>query len=105
MTNRIEVIKVPVLLVATALLMIGYFALLGTLPVADLAKEFGVPTVIGSSVAWYLEIGAAASIIIGLLTGLLSGGLGLIAAAGKTALRAYLRQELTKRGKKAFIAW
>lgn len=105
MANRLIVIKVPVLLTATAIIMLGYFALLGTLPIADLAKEFGVPSAVGSVVAWYLDLGAAASIIIGLLTGFLSGGLGLIAAAGRETLKAFLLAELRKRGTKAFVAW
>ncbi|MCY7494805.1 circular bacteriocin, circularin A/uberolysin family [Bacillus safensis] len=50
-------------------------------------------------------MGATASVIIGILSGFLTGGLGLIANAGRQALTVYLKEELRKRGKKAFIAW
>lgn len=48
-------------------------------------------------------MGAAASIIIGILSGFLTGGLGLIANAGRQALTVYLIEELRKRGKMVLL--
>lgn len=105
MDARVRMLKITGLLFVSLAVLFAYFFIMGNLPVADLTKEFGIPAAVGSAVSWYLEIGTAASVIIGLLTGFLSGGLGLIANAGKQALKVYLKKELKKRGKKAFIAW
>lgn len=70
-----------------------------------LTKEFGVPAAVGSLAVSYIEAGVTVKVLISLLVGVGSGGLGLIANAGKMALTQYLKQELKKRGKKAFIAW
>lgn len=105
MEERLSTFKIAGLLLASLVLLFAYFLVISNLPIAFLTKEFGVPSAVASAVVYYLEMGAAASIIIGLLSGFLSGGLGLIANAGKQALKAYLKEELKKRGKKAFIAW
>lgn len=96
----------PVLLLALGTLLIsGYALLLHFLPIADLTKEFGVPSAVGGLVADAISGGATAMTIIGILAGFLTGGLGLIANAGRAALTSYLKKELNKRGRKAFIAW
>lgn len=56
--------------------------MMGNIPIAYLTKEFGIPS--------------AASVIIGILSGFLTGGLGLIANAGRQALTVYLKEELRK---------
>ncbi|WP_394336079.1 uberolysin/carnocyclin family circular bacteriocin [Bacillus safensis] len=69
----------------------------------DVTKEFGIPSAVGSTITWYLDMEAAASVIIGILSGFLTGGLGLIANAGRQALTVYLKEELRKRGKKVLL--
>ncbi len=105
MEARINTFKVAGLFLVSLGMLFAYFFIINNLPIAYLTKEFGIPSAIGSAVSWYLGIGATASLIIGVLSGFLTGGLGLIANAGKTALKVYLKKELDKRGKKAFIAW
>lgn len=96
----------PILFFALGILLIsGYALLLHFLPIAELTKEFGVPSAVGALVANAISGGSTAITVIGILAGFLTGGLGLIANAGRAALMAYLKKELEKRGRKAFIAW
>ncbi|MFT2751800.1 circular bacteriocin, circularin A/uberolysin family [Clavibacter sp. Sh2088] len=85
-------------LVATTLVM-------GTLPMADLAREFGIPTAIGGTVLNLATAGGTAATIVGILVGLGSGGLGLIAAAGRETIKQFLLNEIKKKGRKAVLAW
>lgn len=105
MTARVNAFKISGLLLVSIALLFAYFFVMGNLPIAYLTKEFGIPSAVGSTLTWYLGMGATVSVIIGILSGFLTGGLGLIANAGRQALTLYLKEELRKRGKKAFIAW
>ncbi|WP_345831667.1 uberolysin/carnocyclin family circular bacteriocin [Bacillus safensis] len=75
------------------------------LPVADLAKEFGIPGSVAAVVLNVVEAGGAVTTIVSILTAVGSGGLSLIAAAGKETIRQYLKNEIKKKGRKAVIAW
>lgn len=79
--------------------------LIGACPIANLVKEFGLPAAGASGLLWYLDAGSSAATIVGFLSGLASGGLSLIYAAGRQTIKAYLRREIRKRGRKAVIAW
>ncbi|MGP3738687.1 uberolysin/carnocyclin family circular bacteriocin [Bacillus sp. 4A_MP2] len=78
---------------------------LQVLPVADLAKEFGIPGSVAAVVLNVVEAGGAVTTIVSILTAVGSGGLSLIAAAGKETIRQYLKNEIKKKGRKAVIAW
>lgn len=52
-----------------------------------------------------VEAGGAVTTIVSILTAVGSGGLSLIAAAGKETIRQYLKNEIKKKGRKAVIAW
>lgn len=91
-------------LLATGLLT-AYVLLLNVLPVADLTKEFGIPSAVAAIINWYLDTGAVVSVITTLLIGVGSGGLGLIAAEGKTSIKVFLKEKCREMGTKAFTAW
>ncbi|WP_031405768.1 uberolysin/carnocyclin family circular bacteriocin [Geobacillus vulcani] len=82
-----------------------YFFMLTFLPVADLAKEFGVPAWAAAWILTALDASTTVTAIVSFLTALGTGGLSLIAAAGTMGIKKYLKEELEKRGKQAFIAW
>jgi circularin A/uberolysin family circular bacteriocin len=91
---------------AVGFLMLALFSLsLQLLPVADLAKEFGIPGSVAAVVLNVVEAGGAVTTIVSILTAVGSGGLSLIAAAGKETIRQYLKKEIKKKGRKAVIAW
>lgn len=75
------------------------------LPVADLAKEFGITGSVAAVVLNVVEAGGAVTTIVSILTAVGSGGLSLIAAAGKETIRQYLKAQIKKKGRKAVIAW
>nr|MDF9458572.1 uberolysin/carnocyclin family circular bacteriocin [Bacillus pumilus] len=75
------------------------------MPVADLAKEFGIPGSVAAVVLNVVEAGGAVTTIVSILTAVGSGGLSLIAAAGKETIRQYLKAQIKKKGRKAVIAW
>lgn len=79
--------------------------LIGVSPVANLTKEFGIPAAAASGLIWWLDKGATAATIAGIVAGFASGGLSLIAEAGKQSVKAYLKKQIKKKGKKAVIAW
>lgn len=74
-------------------------------PVAHLAKEFGIPAAASAVVLKYLDAADAVVTIISILSAIGSGGLALIAAAGKKGVVKYLKKQIKKKGKKAVIAW
>lgn len=78
---------------------------IGVSPVVNLAKEFGIPTASAAGLLWWLDAGATASTVAGIVAGLASGGLSLIAEAGKQTVKSYLKKQVKKKGKKAVIAW
>ena len=65
----------------------------------------GTSAVMGD-VNW-LMVGSASLLagILSILTAIGSGGLSLIAAAGKEGIKKYLKKQIKKKGKKAVIAW
>lgn len=75
------------------------------LPVAFLVKEFGIPAAVASSVLWAVDAGSTVTTIVSILTAVGTGGLSLIAAAGKSTIKSYLKKQVKKMGKKAVIAW
>lgn len=104
--ENISRVSKPVIFLAFGFILVASYAfLIQSLPIADLTKEFGVPAAIGGLVVKAITNGSTAVVIVGILAGFLTGGLGLIANAGRTALVTYLKKELRKRGEKAFIAW
>lgn len=75
------------------------------LPVADLALEFGIPTSVATLVINIVEAGGWVVTILTILAGVASGGLGLIAAAGKQGVKEFLKKQIKKKGRAAVIAW
>jgi circularin A/uberolysin family circular bacteriocin len=75
------------------------------IPVADMVKEFGIPAAVAGTVLNIVEAGGWVSLIVSILTGAATGGLSLIAAAGKQGIKKYLKKQIKKKGKKAVIAW
>lgn len=73
------------------------------LPVADLAKEFGIPGSVAAVVLNVVEAGGAVTTIVSILTAVGSGGLSLIAAAGKETIRQYLKNEIKKKAVKLLL--
>lgn len=74
-------------------------------PMADMVKEFGIPMATATAIIDALDAADGAATIISILAGLATGGLGLIAAAGKTGVKKFLKKQIKKKGKKAVIAW
>ena len=74
-------------------------------PVADLVKEFGIPAAAAVTILTIVEAGGWVSLILSILSGVASGGLSLIAAAGKQGIKAYLKEQIKKKGRAAVIAW
>lgn len=56
-----------------------------------------------STILHFIDAGSSAATIAGILTGLASGGLTLI-AAGKQSIKMYLKKQIKKKGRKAVIA-
>ena len=52
-----------------------------------------------------VEAGGWVVTILSILAGVASGGLALIAAAGKQGIKAFLKKEIKKKGRAAVIAW
>lgn len=75
------------------------------IPVADMVKEFGIPAAVAGTVLNIVEAGGWVSLIVSILTGAATGGLSLIAEAGKQGIKKYLKKQIKKKGKKAVIAW
>lgn len=70
------------------------------IPVADMVKEFGIPAAVAGTVLNIVEAGGWVSLIVSILTGVASGGLTLIAEAGKQGIKKYLKKQIKKKGKK-----
>ncbi|AVF23845.1 uberolysin/carnocyclin family circular bacteriocin [Paenibacillus larvae] len=101
-------IKLSLLLGALAMgfLMLALFLFsLQFLPVADLAKEFGIPASIAAVVLNIVNAGGAVTTIVSILLAVGSGGLSLLAAAGKETIRQFLKKKIQEKGKRATIAW
>ncbi|PDO09640.1 MAG: hypothetical protein BLM47_11390 [Candidatus Reconcilbacillus cellulovorans] len=82
-----------------------YFALFTTLPLYDLAKEFGLPGWVAAWILYALDAGTTVTAIVSFLTALGTGGLSLLAAAGSMAIQEFLKKKLLEMGRRAFIAW
>lgn len=78
---------------------------INVMPVANMVKEFGIPAAVAGTVLNIVEAGGWVSLIVSILTGVASGGLTLIAEAGKQGIKKYLKNQIKKKGKKAVIAW
>ena len=101
-----KVVGKSLMMVVVSLAAIAAYALLlNVMPLADLAKEFGIPTVAANLILSALDWGMTAATILSIVAGIATGGLSLIAAAGQATLKEFLKKELEKRGRKAFIAW
>ncbi|MEN9405786.1 MAG: Bacteriocin class IId cyclical uberolysin-like [Bacillota bacterium] len=59
----------------------------------------------GKWIADLIDAGTTVHTIIMILTTLSTGVGGLMANAGRLTLMAYLKRELRRRGRRAFIAW
>lgn len=77
----------------------------GVLPVADMVKEFGIPAGTAGVVLNLLDAADGVTTIVSILVGLATGGLSLIAAAGKQGVKQYLKKQVKKKGRAAVIAW
>ena len=94
------------LMLAIAFLSLGCVTLtMNALPVADMVKEFGIPAATAAVVLNIVEAGGWVTTIVSILAGFASGGLSLIAEAGKQGVKKYLKKQIKKKGKKAVIAW
>ncbi len=70
-----------------------------------LVKEFNVSEATAAAVLSFLGKADTAVTIAGILAILGTGGAGVVAAAGKQGVKAFLKKQLKKKGKKAFVAW
>ena len=75
------------------------------LPIADMVKEFGIPAAAAGTILSLLDVADGVATIVSILAAFASGGLSLIAAAGKQGIKKYLKKQVKKKGKKAVIAW
>ena len=71
----------------------------------DMVKEFGIPAATAGTILNLLDAADGVATIVSILAGLATGGLSLIAAAGKQGIKKYLKKQIKKKGKKAVIAW
>jgi circularin A/uberolysin family circular bacteriocin len=74
-------------------------------PIALLANEFKIPTAITINIVNLCLDGSSIITIMSIIGGLATGGLGLIAAAGRETIRAYIVSQVKKRGAAATAAW
>lgn len=93
------------MLVASVVVLGASLLCIHVLPVAYLVKEFGIPAAMAGTILNIVEAGGWVSLIISILSGLASGGLTLIAEAGKQGIVKYLKAQIKKKGKAAVIAW
>lgn len=93
------------LLLVSIMFLAAYSLLINFVPIADLAKEFGVPGWAAAWVLWALDAGTTVTAIVSFITALGTGGLSLVAAAGTMGVKKYLKDKLKEKGEKAFIAW
>lgn len=89
----------------SASLIAATFFVMQILPMADMAKEFGIPAAVAGTVLTVVEAGGWVTTIVSILTAVGTGGLSLLAAAGKESIRIYLQKQIKKKGRKAVIAW
>lgn len=89
----------------SAVMIASMFFVMQTLPMADMVKEFGIPAAVAATVLNIVEAGGWVVTIVTILTAVGSGGLSLLAAAGKESIRVYLKKQIKKKGRKAVIAW
>ncbi len=93
------------MLVLSVTMLVGATLCTDILPIADLVKEFGIPAAVAGAVLNIVEAGGWVTTIVSILAAIGSGGLSLIAAAGKQGIKKYLKKQIKKKGKKAVIAW
>lgn len=93
------------MLVLSVTMLAGATVCTNILPIADLVKEFGIPAAVAGVILNIVEAGGWVTTIVSILTAIGSGGLSLIAAAGKEGIKKYLKKQIKKKGKKAVIAW
>lgn len=105
MTKEQSITRLFVVAAGAALALTAMLFVAQSPAVAHLTQQFGIPAGAGAVVLNMIEGGSWVATIIGFLFGLGTGGVGLIAAAGREALMAFLRKELRRRGRRAFIAW
>ncbi|EOJ79470.1 uberolysin/carnocyclin family circular bacteriocin [Enterococcus faecalis] len=97
--------KIFILMALSFLGLALFSASLQFLPIAHMAKEFGIPAAVAGTVLNVVEAGGWVTTIVSILTAVGSGGLSLLAAAGRESIKAYLKKEIKKKGKRAVIAW
>lgn len=106
--NNVKTQKISsmLMILSGALMLITISSItINVLPVAQLVKEFGIPAALAGTILNIVEAGGWVTTIISILTALGSGGLSLIAEAGKQGVKKYLKKQIKKKGKKAVIAW
>jgi circularin A/uberolysin family circular bacteriocin len=105
MVKEQSVSRLALIGAASALMLtIGMMAI-HLLPMAEMAKEFGIPAGVAGTVLTIVEAGGWVTTIVTILAGVGTGGLALLAAAGKESIRVYLRKQIQKKGRRAVIAW
>lgn len=105
MVKEQKISKMLLLMTLCSVLFLSANLFLQITPIANLVKEFGIPGGVASAVLWAVDAGSTVTTIVSILTAIGSGGLSLIAAAGKATIKNYLKKEVKKKGKKAVIAW
>lgn len=89
----------------SAILLLSGFIVMQVLPMADMAKEFGIPAAAAATVLTIVEAGGWVTTIVSILAAIGTGGLSLLAAAGRETIRIYLAGQIKKKGRRAVIAW
>lgn len=105
MKNNVKTQNQLIILVLTVCILFVTIMPTNSNSEANLVKEFSIPVTIGSVIVKMLDASATTVSVISILAVLATGGAGIVAAAGRTALTTYLKNQLKKRGQKAFIAW
>lgn len=105
MCKEQKVSKVIGMLGASVCMLVLSVTCIGVLPIADMVKEFGIPAATAGTILNLLDAADGVATIVSILAGLATGGLSLIAAAGKQGIKKYLKKQIKKKGKKAVIAW
>ncbi|MBP3222951.1 MAG: uberolysin/carnocyclin family circular bacteriocin [Actinomycetaceae bacterium] len=99
----------PVHMVAGAVVVCSFMILglymMQFVMVGNLAQKFGIPAWASAVVLNVVQAGGWVTTIVTILTSIGSGGLALLAAAGKASVKAFLKKMIKEKGRKATIAW
>ncbi|MDR1521406.1 MAG: uberolysin/carnocyclin family circular bacteriocin [Streptococcaceae bacterium] len=85
--------------------LITIFKILQIVPIFYLAKEFAIPSTAAVIAVDVIDNGMTLVSVAAVITAIGTGGASLVAAAEGQALRAFIKSQIRKIGKKAVIAW